>query len=231
MLENGSIVGIFSEHGQIKTTTYKEQAYRLIKEAIIFQRLQPDTIYSQEAICQELGISRTPVREALLELQNEGYIRFCRGRGIQVISLDEKAIHNILEMRIYLEMAAAELAAKRASKADLDYMAECLGNSHQNLNSQNIILCYRLDHQFHRAVAMAAHNELLYNAIDDVLNHYLRFEVLTVYQSNSDANSIWKEHNALYDAIKEHDSQKAHCAAKKHLQDSYKRTLGSYWLE
>ena len=71
MSENNSVAGIFSGHGQIKTPTYKEQAYRLIKEAILYQRFQADTIYSQEAICQELGISRTPVREALLELQKE----------------------------------------------------------------------------------------------------------------------------------------------------------------
>lgn len=231
MLKDGSAVGIFSGHGRIKKTTYKEQAYRLIKEAIIYQKLKPGTIYSQEAICQELGISRTPVREALLELQNEEYIHIRRGRGIEVISLDEKAIHSILEMRIYLEIASAELAAKRASKEDLDYIAECLENSQQNLDSQDIILCYRLDHQFHRAVAKAAYNEILYNAIDDVLNHYLRFEVLTVYQSKNDANLIWKEHNELYYAIKEHDSQKAHYAAKKHLQDAYKRTLGNYWFE
>ena len=114
MSENNSVAGIFSGHGQIKTPTYKEQAYRLIKEAILYQRFQADTIYSQEAICQELGISRTPVREALLELQKENYIRFCRGKGIQIVSLDDQAIHDILEMRIYLALAGAVLAAQRA---------------------------------------------------------------------------------------------------------------------
>lgn len=230
MSESGSVAGIFSGHGQIKTPTYKEQAYSLIKEAVIFQKLQPDAIYSQEGICQELGISRTPVREALLELQNEGYIRFCRGKGIQVVSLDNKAIHDILEMRIYLEVAAAKLAATRASKADLDYIAECVEDSYKNVDSQNIILCYRLDHQFHRAVAKAAHNDLIYNTLDDVLNHYLRFEVLTVYQSSKDANAILKEHRALYEAIQARDPKVAYCAAEQHLEDAYKRTLGGYWL-
>ncbi len=231
MPESGSVTGIFSGHGQVKTPTYKEQAYDLIKEAVLYQKFRPDAIYSQEAICQELGISRTPVREALLELQKEGYIRFCRGKGIQIVSLDDKAIHDILEMRIYQEMTAAELAARRASQADLDHIAACLADNYRNLNSQDIILCYRLDHQFHRAVALAAHNDLLYNTLDDVLNHYLRFEVLTVYQSNSSANSIWEEHNTIYTAIKEHDAQKARQAAETHLQDAYRRTLGNYWNE
>lgn len=231
MPEKSCAAGFFSGYGQIKTLTYKDQAYQFIKEAILYQKFQPDAIYSQETLCQELGISRTPVREALLELQKEGYVRFCRGKGIQIVSLDKDAIHDILEMRIYQEMAAAELAAKRATKADLDYIAECLEDSRRTLDSQDIIQCYRLDHQFHRAVAKAAHNDLLYRTIDDVLNHYLRFEVLTVYQSNSSANAILAEHRTLYDAIREHDAQKARHAAKKHLHDAYKRTLGQYWTE
>lgn len=67
------------------TPSFKEQAYALIKDAILFNRFRVGAIYSQEAICTELGISRTPVREALLELQKDGYVSFCRGKGVQVV--------------------------------------------------------------------------------------------------------------------------------------------------
>ena len=231
MAETGSVEGIFSGHGQVKTPTYKEQAYKLIKEAVLYQKFKPDAIYSQEAICQELGISRTPVREALLELQKEGYLLFCRGKGIQIVSLDQKAIHDILEMRVYLEKATAELAARRATEADVNEIAVCLDAQHQHLNSQDINLCYRLDHAFHRAVARASHNDLLYQALDEVLDHYLRFEVLTIYESYSGASAIWTEHNAIYSAIRAHDPAEAYKAAELHLQDAYKRTLEQYWHE
>jgi len=220
---------IFPQHRRIETATYKEQAYQWIKEAVIYQKFQQDAIYSQEAICQELGISRTPVREALLELQKEGYLRFCRGKGIQIVSLDDKAIHDILEMRLYQESVAAELAAKRADDADIEYIAECLAESHQHLDSKDIDLCYRLDHLFHRAIAKAAHNDLLYRTIDDVLDHYLRFEALSIYRNYSGAHTIWKEHNALYNALKARDPQQAVDAARGHLQGAYRRTLGKYW--
>ena len=231
MSESNSVAGIFSGHGQIKTPTYKEQAYRLIKEAILYQRFQADTIYSQEAICQELGISRTPVREALLELQKEDYIRFCRGKGIQIVTLDDKAIHDILEMRIYLEMAGAELAAQRATASDLDYIKECLESNQRHRSTDNIIQNYRMDHQFHRSVAKAAHNNLLYNTLDDVLNHYLRFETLTVYQSQTSSQSIVDEHQALYEAVKNRNAQQARQAAASHLENAYRRTLGNYWTK
>ena len=64
--------------------TYKEQAYQQIKDAILFNRFRIGAIYSQESICKELGISKTPLREALLELQTDGYVTFCRGRGVLI---------------------------------------------------------------------------------------------------------------------------------------------------
>lgn len=230
MPEIHSVSGIFSGQGQIKTPTYKEQAYGLIKEAILYQKFRADAIYSQEAICQELGISRTPVREALLELQKEGYIRFCRGKGIQIVSLDNDSIHDIMEMRICLERECAGLAAKRADDKDLDYIAACLEESRRELDSGDIALCYRLDHKFHRAVGRAAHNQLLYQTLEDVLDRYLQFEVLTIYCSYVDAHAIWEEHKSLYEAIRSGDPGRARGAAEIHLEDAYRRTLGKYWI-
>lgn len=231
MSENRSVVGIFSGHGQIKTPTYKEQAYQLIKEAVLYQKFQTNAIYSQEAICQELGISRTPVREALLELQKEGYIHFCRGKGIQIVELDDKAIRDILEMRLYLEGIVAELAAKRATQADLDYIAECLENNQSYQHKNDIVLSYRMDHQFHRSIALAAHNEMLYNSLDSVLNHYLRFEALTVYQNASSVRLSLEEHQDIYEAVCSHAPEEAHAAAIRHMKGAYQRTLGHYWSE
>ena len=82
----------------ITPVTMKQQAYELIKDAILYRRLQIGITYSQDALCSELNISRTPVREALLELQQEGYIAFMRGKGIQVIPVTRSA-HRTLSRR------------------------------------------------------------------------------------------------------------------------------------
>ena len=83
----------------IAPVTMKQQAYELIKDAILYRRLQIGITYSQDALCSELNISRTPVREALLELQQEGYIAFMRGKGIQVIPVTRKRAQDIVEAR------------------------------------------------------------------------------------------------------------------------------------
>ena len=104
------------------TPSYKEQAYRLIKEAILFNRFRVGAIYSQDDICKELGISRTPVREALLELQKDGYVSFSRGKGVQVVPVSDRDARDILETRMYIECINAKLAANRAAQRDLQAM-------------------------------------------------------------------------------------------------------------
>lgn len=143
---------------KIHTETYKNQAYDLIKNAILYNRFRVDAIYSQEAICTELGISRTPVREALLELQKEGYVSFARGKGVKVVPVTEQDAGDILEARIFLESHNAKLAAERGTDKEKLATMDCLSELKQNLSSLDSRLLYRIDHQFHRLVADASHN-------------------------------------------------------------------------
>ena len=137
------------------TPSYKEQAYRLIKEAILFNRFRVGAIYSQDDICKELGISRTPVREALLELQKDGYVSFSRGKGVQVVPVSDRDARDILETRMYIECINAKLAANRAAQRDLQAMRESLDRLRDQLSTRDGQHLYRLDHIFHRAVAAA----------------------------------------------------------------------------
>ena len=227
MAETTAATGIFSNQ-QIITPTFKEQAYQLIKDAIIYQRFREDAIYSQEGICQELGISRTPVREALLELQKEGYVSFCRGKGVKIVPMDDKNAHDVMEMRLYTERTCGELAARRATEEDLKNMQNFLERIRQNLGSKDGVLLYHLDHQFHRALAVATHNNWLSHSLSVILDNYLRFEVKTVYNNLIDAKTVFSEHQAIYDAVASHNEDRAQQAVTHHLQNSYKRTLSKY---
>ena len=175
------------------TPSYKEQAYRLIKEAILFNRFRVGAIYSQDDICKELGISRTPVREALLELQKDGYVSFSRGKGVQVVPVSDRDARDILETRMYIECINAKLAANRAAQRDLQAMRESLDRLRDQLSTRDGQHLYRLDHIFHRAVAAATQNRLLYRECELLLDHYLRFEVKSVYNNSIDAKIVFDE--------------------------------------
>ena len=226
-----SINNVFSPSDQIATLTYKQQAYKLIKTAILYQKMKTDTIYSQDSICHALNISRTPVREAFLELQNEGYVNFYRGKGIKVVSLDPALVHDFLEMRMDQEMMSAELAARRASQEDLDLISSAMQEHFQSLALHDQDLCYRTDHQFHRAIAKAAHNGVLYQSLDNLLDQCLRTEFLHTYHIQESINATFEEHKNIFQAVSSHDQQKARLAAKYHLENAYRRAQATYWYD
>lgn len=211
--------------------TYKEQAYQQIKDAILFNRFRIGAIYSQESICKELGISKTPLREALLELQTDGYVTFCRGRGVLIQPVSYEKARDILESRILMEPLCAQLAAQRATEEDLAAMKQLLTSLQEGLPSEDGQRLYRIDHGFHRAVIRTAHNEMLYRFLDVVLDHYLRFEVKSVYNNSIDAQKVYREHQKVYEAIAEKNGKKAFKAMETHLKNSFARTLPEYWTK
>lgn len=214
---------------QIQTTTYKEQAYQLIKDAILYNRFQSDVIYSQETICNELGISRTPVREALLELQKEGYITFHRGKGMQIVPVTEKDEKDVLEARILLEANNAQLAAERGSAEDLQAIETCLLELKSFLTTYDSKLLYRYDHQFHRLIAKATGNDLFYHQTCQILDYYLRFEIKNVYNTQSIGLLVYQEHEDVQHAICSRDGKLAAQAMTQHLKRSFARTLEPVW--
>lgn len=209
--------------------SYKDIAYDRIKDAILFNRFRIGAIYSQESLCRELGISKTPLREALLELQTDGYVTFCRGRGVLIQPVSFEKAHDILEARMTMEPICAQLAAQRANEEDRQAMDSLLTSLQEGLPSEDGQRLYRIDHSFHRAVIQAAHNEIFFRFLDVVLDHYLRFEVKSVYNNSIDARKVYAEHRKVYEAIAEKDEKKAYKAMETHLKNSFARTLPEYW--
>lgn len=209
--------------------SYKDIAYERIKDAILFNRFRIGAIYSQESICRELGISKTPLREALLELQTDGYVSFCRGRGVLIQPVSYEKAHDILETRITMEPICAQLAAQRADEEDRQKMKNLLTSLQEGLPSEDGQRLYRIDHSFHRMVIKASHNEMFYRFLDVILDHYLRFEVKSVYNNSIDARKVYMEHRKVYEAIAAGDEKKAYKAMETHLKNSFARTLPDYW--
>lgn len=221
---NTNLLGKF-----IKSLSYKEQAYNLIKDAILFNKFRVGAVYSQEAICSELGISRTPVREALIELQKEGYISIIRGRGIEVTPVTEKDARDILEARIYLEQNNAFLSALRITEEEILEMKNCIDRLEKNLHTKDSEILYKIDHEFHKIIAKSTKNDWLFRETELILNNYLRFENKSVYNNSIDGSIVFKEHLDIYKAIEEKNPEKSKKMMNKHLVNSYNRTLKRLW--
>lgn len=215
----------FPEESLVLPATYKQKAYQLIKDAILYRRLKVGEVYSQDGLCTELGISRTPVREALLELQKENYIKILRGKGIEVVPIIKKQAEDIIEMRKIVEQAGSELAASRVTEDLLKRMRENLEEmSSQTLPPDNSIL-YRHDREFHHLIFEAAGNSKLTETVENLRDLFLRLETLKAFSDADAFRQVINEHWNIFEAIQKRDPELAKKAMADHLDETYKRTV------
>ena len=209
----------------IAPVTMKQQAYELIKDAILYRRLQIGITYSQDALCSELNISRTPVREALLELQQEGYIAFMRGKGIQVIPVTRKRAQDIVEARYYLELSGARLAAQRRTAAQIEALEQLLLEQESRCHDRAVRASYQLDRKFHHEIFLASGNTWMQEGIEKLRDHFLRIETQSAFDSPEQAEHVILEHSGILTAICAGNEKRAEEAMRYHLDCTAKRTL------
>ena len=221
MQKNMSLIG---KSGTLSTATLKDQAYALIRENILFHKLTPGEVYAQDAFCSELGISRTPVREALLQLQQEGYVRFLRGKGIEVVPVTGKRAAAIIEARYYLEPHACYLAAKRRTEEHLKKLDAVLRAMDENMERRDPDVMYQLDRQFHALIFEAADNEWLSDCLNRLRDDFLRVETYSAFDSLEQAHAVWEEHCKIANTLRDGDASAALEAMQEHLYQITART-------
>ena len=200
----------------------KNQAYELIKAAIIENRLNPENIYSQDFLSKNLGISRTPVREALLQLRGEGLIHIHRGRGIQVIPTTIHDLNDMLEMREAIECKICQLAIGKIDQETL-YLLEnnCLEQK-ENITQNKINDFTERDHDFHCILAKASNNKRLYEMVEQTNEQIMRSGVLLKYKQQ-DLRNIVSEHKRIIDALFTHCEKTAIEAMQLHFTGIFSR--------
>lgn len=225
-MNSKNINGNFLNGGNfVKPSTYKHQAYNLIKDAILFRRLKIGSVYSQDTLCNELGISRTPVREALLELQKEGYVKFLRGRGVLILPVTVKQAEEITEMRHCIEIEGSRLAALRRTKEQLANLKKTHEKMKRGISKASPQSMYRLDREFHRGIFQAADNKYMFQTIEKLRDHFLRFETQTAFDTEDGAKQVCEEHLKILKALERGDEEEAVDAMKGHMYHTYYRTV------
>ncbi len=213
------------------TPSYKEQAYRLIKGGDPLQPVSGRGHLLPGRHLQGAGHQPNPGAGGSAGAPEGRLCLLLPGQGVQVVPVSDRDARDILETRMYIECINAKLAANRAAQRDLQAMRESLDRLRDQLSTRDGQHLYRLDHIFHRAVAAATQNRLLYRECELLLDHYLRFEVKSVYNNSIDAKIVFDEHVAICDAIAEGSAERAEQAMARHLTNSYRRTVSRFWAE
>ncbi len=189
-----------------------------MKEAILTRALPSGTPLIEQHLAEEFGVSKTPVREALLRLSKEGLVRLENTRGASVVELTREEVHDIFEMRLYLEPLALEQSAAFLGKPQLRALEQLLKNAEKAIAQDDFVTLSRLNIEFHRGLYALSPNQLLVGWLDGLSD---RRRLLSVqgWQRENRSGTEWQEHRSILDAVQDGDIP----LAKKRLVDHIKR--------
>jgi DNA-binding GntR family transcriptional regulator len=196
----------------------KERAYTAIKDAIVRLRLEPGAPIVETTLAEQLGISKTPVRDALQELEREGFVARILYKGTYVTDVSIKDIAEVFQLRAVLEGLAARLAAPLFADRELDEIGQYLTAAEAALADGDPIVCSENGRKLHYAIIdkSEAENPRLARIIRNLDDHVRRFRALSDRISGRLHKSV-EEHRRVLAALYDRDPGAAEQAMRDHL--------------
>ncbi len=197
----------------------RELVLDAIREAIINGILQPRERLMEIQLAEELGVSRTPVREALRNLELEGFIVMVPRKGAYVADLSIKDIVDVFEIRAALEGLAAGLAAERITGEELEEMERLLVEKGESIKQNDFSRLVAVDTKFHETIYKASRNDRLSTIISNLREQIQRFRSTSLSYPGRMKESL-EEHRGILEAIEARDSQTARQLAQEHIENA-----------
>jgi len=197
--------------------------FHTLREEILSGKYQKHEELKEKTIGEELGVSRTPVREALRQLELEGLVTIIPNRGAFVIGISKDDIQDIYEIRSLLEGLCAKWAVSSISDKQIQELEENNYLTDFHIQKEHYEQIVELDNRFHEILYEASDSKVLNHVLSD-FHHYverIRKVSLAVPKRASESN---EEHRKIVEALKEHDKKKAEILANTHIMN----TIQSY---
>jgi DNA-binding GntR family transcriptional regulator len=201
-----------------------DQVYAAIRERISSGSLPRGGRVHQEDLAEELGVSRTPVREALRRLAAEGLVEMRTNRGARVADVDQGGMRGAYDARLVVEPGAARLAAQRRPTQPLARMRAAVQAQRGAVRS--VQRSFEANRQFHLALVTASENEFLIQLAERL---WVARIGATIYERQVETQERMlldvREHELILEAIETGDGRKAESLTRRHLVDAMKRSL------
>ena len=194
-----------------------DQAYYRIRELIVTLELPPRSLVSERELMEQLGLGRTPVREALRALARERLVDVYPRRGMFVSAVNVQDLAGLSEVRLTLEGRAARLAAERATAADrakIELLLDEIDQTERALGERTLI---DLDQRVHRHIYECTHNAFLETTLNEYYVLTLRIWFLALDRVTRLEDAV-NEHRALLEAIRDGDGARAEEAMRMHVK-------------
>ncbi|NLY42778.1 MAG: GntR family transcriptional regulator [Clostridiaceae bacterium] len=208
----------------------REIIFDSLREAIIMGELKPGERLMEIQFAEKMGVSRTPVREAIRKLELEGLVTMVPRKGAYVAELSLKDLVDVLEVRGALDSLASELAAQRIKKDELRDLKNIARQFAQYMEKNNVQGLIKKDVEFHELIYNASRNEKLVHIARNLKEQIHRFRVVYL-KDYSSPKELVKEHNDICQAIETGDAKLAGELAYEHVKHQKRIMINSLRTE
>lgn len=194
----------------------REVVFETLKEAILTGKLEPKERLMEIKIADQLGVSRTPVREAIRKLELEGLVVMVPRKGAYVSDISYKDIIDTLEVREALETFAVKLAIEKNTVKDIKRLEKLNSEFNKAYEEKNIDKMVEFDTEIHNEILVLSDNSKLINFMDGLNEIMQRFRLI-FFNETYNPERIAREHEEVFNALKSRDIERAQKAMKSHL--------------
>ncbi len=194
----------------------REVIFNTLRQAIIIGELKPGERLMEVTLAEKMGVSRTPVREAIRKLELEGLVDMLPRKGAHVADLSVKDIMDVLEVRATLDGLATELCAAKITDEELEELKRVNAQFSVFVEKDNLQGSIKKDVEFHDIIYNASRNIKLIQLLNNLREQVQRYRIIFLKDYGS-AKELIKEHNEIFEAVSKRDTNAARKAAQKHI--------------
>ena len=208
----------------------RDVVFETLRKAILTGELKPGERLLEIHLGKKLGVSRTPIREAIHKLELEGLVTTIPRRGAEVSRITEKSMHDVLEVRRALDALCVELACERITKEELTKLEMACLEFEEAVAKGDVKMIATKDVALHDIIVQATGNQRLSNLINNLSEQMYRYRFEYI-KDVSRHKKLVDEHRVIYESIRNKDKKTASEAATRHIDNQMQAIIERIRLE
>jgi len=200
----------------------RDEVFNILREKILKGTLKPGERLMEIHLAEELGVSRTPIREAIRMLELEGLVKMVPRKGAQVARISKGDLQDVLEVRKALDALAIELACERITREEIFKLKDAEKKFEESLESGDTTQMAEADVEFHDVIHTASKNKRLKTMISNLAERIYRYRFEYIKQQSDGGKTLIEEHKAIIKCIEDRDTERAIKSVQIHIDNQEK---------
>ncbi|MBR2948908.1 MAG: GntR family transcriptional regulator [Lachnospiraceae bacterium] len=216
----------FAKDGDNDYLPLRDVVFNTLRQSILTGELKPGERLMEIHLADKLGVSRTPIREAIRKLELEGLVTMIPRRGAEVAQITEKHLKDVLEVRRALDALTVELACERITQDELADLMDARDLFAKAIKTKDANKIAQADVAFHDIILIASRNDRLMQMLSNLSQQMYRYR-LEYVKDDEHYDRLIEEHNIIFDAISRRDSKVGAEAIISHIDNQEKSIMRS----